>query len=121
MIGLRPLHMLADAAAPGLSAAGWQTMSLIFAGIIGLMFAVRLLGLYLAATHPEPLELAKPALLTEPTIDPKILAVIAATVSQLIPEPHRLIAVKKAPSVESLMQQWSMEGRRAIYSSHKFR
>lgn len=121
MIGLRPLQMLADAAPPGLSATGWQTMFLIFGGIVALMFAVRLLGLYLAATHPEPLELPKPVLLAEPAIEPKILAVIAATVSQIVPEPHRLIAVKKAPSVESLMQQWSMEGRRAIYSSHKFR
>lgn len=113
--------ILADAAPSGPQAAGWQTMLLIFAGIIGLMFAVRFLGLYLAATHPEPLDSLRPALVPEPTIEPKILAVIAATVSQMIPEPHRLLAVKKAPSVESLMQQWSMEGRRAIYSSHHFR
>lgn len=119
MIGLQLI--LADAAAPGLQAAGWQTMLLIFAGIIGLMFAVRFLGLYLAATHPEPADPIMVASVSEATIDPKILAVIAATVSQMIPEPHRILAVKKAPSVESLMQQWSMEGRRAIYSSHKFR
>jgi hypothetical protein len=47
--------------------------------------------------------------------------VIAATVSEILKQPHRIVGVKNAPSVETLMQHWSMEGRRAIYSSHKFR
>jgi hypothetical protein len=54
-------------------------------------------------------------------VDPKTLAILAATVSAVLQKPHTIVSLKKTPSVESLMQQWSMEGRRAIYSSHKFR
>ena len=103
----------------------WLLLFIILGGIFLLMVALRILGLFLAATHPaatpreEPDEeaLAEPA----PGLDPKILAIIAATVSEVLTKPHRIVAVKKAPSVESLMQHWSMEGRRAIYTSHKFR
>jgi len=56
-------------------------------------------------------------------IDNKKLAIIAAAATEALGQPHRILSIAPAqpPSVESLMAQWSMEGRRAIYSSHKFR
>jgi hypothetical protein len=104
-----------------------RTVLGIFAGIAVFMFALRFLGLFLAATHPakdaspeRPTPRPEPARASSAT-DPKILAIIAATVSEVLQKPHTIVSMKKSPSVESLMQQWSMEGRRAIYSSHKFR
>lgn len=121
--------LLAEAVA---KAAGMWTYIAIFGGIAGFMLALRFLGLYLASTHPAPpaapapapkLQVAHPE--AHPAVpagvDPKIIAIIAATVSEVLQRPHRIVSMKKTPSVESLMQQWSMEGRRAIYSSHKFR
>ena len=113
-------------------ATGIWTYIGIFGGIAGFMLALRFLGLYLAATHPAPSGARTPAaeiLLVQPEgqpaahpgVDPKILAIIAAAVSEVLQKPHTIVSFKKTPSVESLMQQWSMEGRRAIYSSHKFR
>lgn len=103
----------------------WLLLSLILGGIFLLMVLLRILGLYLAATHPAAPAREVVYAEEEPEapqgVDPKILAIIAATVSEMIQQPHRIVGVKKAPSVERLMQQWSMEGRRAIYSSHKFR
>ncbi|MFA7232511.1 MAG: hypothetical protein WC076_00210 [Terrimicrobiaceae bacterium] len=104
----------------------WGLLLVILGGIFLFMLLVRVVGLILAATHPVPPLVAKgtgsatdPERSREP--DPKILAIIAVAVSEVLGQPHRIVAVKKAPSVESLMQHWSMEGRRAIYSSHKFR
>lgn len=117
----------AGAKTPGL----WTFVGLL-GGIVGLMLALRFLGLCLAATHPGQKEEPTPAAMLQagrpearPTAhgggDPKTLAIIAATVSTVLQKPHAIVSLKKTPSVESLMQQWSMEGRRAIYSSHKFR
>ncbi len=117
--------LLAEAAAPPTN---WGMLSIILGGIFLFMFAIRILGLWLAATHPAPpvATVADHEEFVDESpvaagLDPKILAVIAATVSEVLKQPHRIVGVKKAPSVESLMQHWSMEGRRAIYSSHKFR
>lgn len=108
----------------GAQVAGWGTMAAIFGGIAAFMLLLRFLGLYLASTHPVPPS-APVGFEEEPAPpqgpDPKIMAIIAATVSEVLGQPHRIISIRKPPSVESLMQQWSMEGRRAIYSSHKFR
>lgn len=121
--------LLAEAVGKG---AGMWTVIAIFCGIGGFMLLLRFLGLHLAATHPispavesEPKPPGKdqpegiPAI--PPEVDPKILALIAAAASEVLQKPHQIVSIKKTPSVESLMQQWSMEGRRAIYSSHKFR
>lgn len=96
-------------------------------GVAALMFGIRFLGQFLAATHPAAPEAVKrtarrsaPA---APPEDTQLLAVIAAAVHVATGRPHRIVSVSPArpPSVESLMLQWSMEGRRAIYSSHRVR
>lgn len=112
----------------GAGSTNWGLLFIILGGIFLFMLAVRMLGLFLAATHPSAPAVGagdehevEEAEAVPAGIDPKILAVIAATVSEILKQPHRIVGVKKAPSVETLMQHWSMEGRRAIYSSHKFR
>jgi Na+-transporting methylmalonyl-CoA/oxaloacetate decarboxylase gamma subunit len=116
----------------------------VLAGVACLMVAIRLMGEMLARTHPEAparprpkreaapkvagpapaekqvLELSIPAI---PSIDPETLAVIAAATSDVIKGPYRIVAVSspRRPPVESLMQVWSWEGRRQIYSSHRVR
>lgn len=123
---MTPVVLLFAEATP--KAAGWGTIAVIFGGIAIFMLVIRFLGLFLASTHPVSQPAAKPrheagAVLSvlSPDVDPKILAIIAATVSEVLQKPHRIVSLKKTRSVESLMQQWSLEGRRAIYSSHRFR
>jgi len=96
-------------------------------GVAVLMIAIRILGLALAATHPNPVAppvraAAAPSVEPQPA-DHRLLAVIAAATHEALGRPHRILSVAPAapPSVEYLMQQWSMEGRRAIYSSHRVR
>jgi len=98
-----------------------------FGGVAALMIAIRILGLVLAATHPQKApapvrSTADPGAGTPPT-DAHLLAIIAAATHEALGSPHRILSVAPAapPSVEYLMQQWSMEGRRAIYSSHRVR
>ena len=56
---------------------------------------------------------------------PVILAIIAAAVRVTFGAGARIAQVVPlkpvVPSVETLVQQWSMEGRRQIYSSHQIR
>jgi hypothetical protein len=106
-----------------------QTWSLVIvlAAIAALMLAIHLLGRYLAATHPDPVKpVAKRAQqpANEHGIPPEMLtAIIASAVHTMLKHPVRIVSISpvKPPSVERLMQQWSIEGRRAIYSSHNFR
>lgn len=65
-----------------------------------------------------------PAMRAESDIAPEILAVIAASVATVLKGQKytvhgvRLTAMK-APNIEHLMTEWSMEGRRQVYSSHQ--
>lgn len=103
-------------------------LAVILGGTAGVMVLIRLAGNWLAATHPEPA--AKPGGAqgketrnASGETDPLERIVVAAAAAVAIGQPHRIVAVSrpKAPHVESLMQIWSMEGRRQIYSSHKIR
>jgi hypothetical protein len=63
-----------------------------------------------------------PAPSTEPSAD--IFAAIAAAVAVTLGAKARVTAINAAPSLpgtEGGYQQWSLEGRRQIYSSHKVR
>jgi hypothetical protein len=101
----------------------WLALGAILAGVAVFMAAVAAVGRWLAATHPDapPRPVAPPA---DPGLPPELLAVIAAAVA-VTAGPHAritaVVPVKAAPSVETLMQLWSIEGRRQIYSSHQFR
>lgn len=106
----------------------WLASMLVAAAIILLLFAVALAGRWLAATHPDPVPSATAAVkAATPTgeLAPETLAIIAAAVNATVGPRAQISAVSllpvPAPSVEVLMQQWSLEGRRQIYTSHKVR
>jgi len=97
-------------------------------GVTGLLFLIRGIGFWLAATHPAP---EVPADMSSAPLSIKsgeaaygvLAAVIAAAVHETMRSSVRIISIVPArqPSVEMLMLQWSAEGRRAIYSSHRVR
>lgn len=114
----------------------WLALLAILAGIAVFMAAVAAAGRWLAATHPSPAISSSSLKLPHgPVVEavpvprdipaPEILAIIAAAVRVTFGAGARIAQVvplkTPAPSVEVLMQQWSMEGRRQIYSSHQIR
>ena len=113
----------------------WLALLACMGGIAAFMFAVAAVGRWLAATHTSAPStsaglsaspIAAPASAGATEISrPEILAIIAAAVRVTYGASARIskiVPVKPAaPNVETLMQQWSMEGRRQIYSSHQIR
>jgi hypothetical protein len=109
----------------------WLALLVILAGVTAFLLAVAAVGRWLAATHPdEPVKLAAPVE-NNPTLSSEIseipaevFAAIAAAVAVTLGAKARVTAINAAPA-ESLAEasrlQWSMEGRRQIYSSHKVR
>lgn len=132
MIGLNANAMNPSSLSLPLAVAGqplfgnqWLALAAVLVGVAALMVAVAAAGRWLAATHPaSPLavRVAKPVEVGPP---PEVLAVIAAAVAVTCGRNARIAEVRAAkptaPSVEALMQQWSVEGRRQIYSSHQIR
>ncbi len=56
------------------------------------------------------------------TVAPEIAAVIAAAVSVVIDQPHRLVSVQQVTaSVIPNLNVWAVEGRTQIFMSHKVR
>lgn len=122
----------------------WLALLLILGLIGGLLAGVALLGHWLAATHPDPAP-AKPttatvvslggpsvAIAATPVlggdVPAELVPVIVAAIASAFGERARVTLIRPylagtpaAPSLEALMQQWSHEGRRQIYSSHKVR
>lgn len=104
----------------------WLALLAVLAGIAIFLALIALLGRWLAATHPEPPPrlVAKAVVNESALLRPELVAVIAASVAATLGRRARVAAVQLAshpPSVEALMQQWSLEGRRQIYGSHKVR
>lgn len=114
----------------------WLALLAILAGIGCFMAVVAAVGRWLAATHPSTVtahstlklpseELAMAVAARNEIPPPEVLAIIAAAVRVTLGAGARITQVVPAkvaaPSVEMLMQQWSMEGRRQIYSSHQIR
>lgn len=105
----------------------WLALLAVLAGVAVFMAVIAAIGRWLAATHPQPV-LPPGASPEDVDVDlspsPQIVAVIAAAVSSQIGARARIASIRPAhagPSVEMLMQQWSLEGRRQIYSSHQVR
>ena len=106
-----------------------------------LLAAVAALGRWLAATHPAPPPKAAAPVVVESVeemtaaapviageVPPEIIPVILLAMTSILGSRIRVAAIQRvasplpaAPSLEALMQQWSYEGRREIYSSHKVR
>ena len=116
--------LLAEAGHP-LFGNAWLALLVVLVGVGVFMFAIAAIGRWLAATHPEPLPRPSAATAGPGPAGPapEILAVIAASIAASFGPRARIAAIQtaKPPNVEMLMQQWSLEGRRQIYSSHQVR
>ncbi|MBI5380943.1 MAG: hypothetical protein HZA31_03485 [Opitutae bacterium] len=112
----------------------WLALLVILAGIAVFLLVIAGIGRWLAATHPDtpkPVSAPVPAAAPVPVVtatpqgpSPEVLAAIAAAVSTVLGARARIAEVRLTathPNIEALMQQWSLEGRRQIYSSHKLR
>src|SRR3954471_2397645 len=99
----------------------WLALLPVLGAIAILIFLVAAAGRWLASTHPDepPRPIVAPAPLDEEPA-PHVLAVIAASVAACLGATARVAAVRPAqPLAETHTPQWSLEGRREIYSSHK--
>jgi hypothetical protein len=129
MIPLTPL-ILAEYHRP-LFGNQWLALFAILGCVALLMVVVAAVGRWLAATHPDapprPAVSSAPASSAAAPVAPsgpsdEVLAIIAACVAVTFGNRARITSIKTGgPSVEMLMQQWSLEGRRQIYSSHQVR
>ena len=106
----------------------WLALLAVLAGVAVFMVAIVAMGRWLAATHPEsppkptPTKAPAPIAAVPAGPPPEVLAITAACVSMTYGPRARITSVRPGgPSVEMLMQQWSLEGRRQIYSSHQVR
>jgi membrane glycosyltransferase len=115
----------------------WLALFVILGSVTAFLLAIAAIGRWLAATHPD--EPAKPVVSTEsaPTPAPttplatstnsetpaEIFATIAAAVAVTLGAKARVTAINLVPaqSAPESPLQWSLEGRRQIYSSHKVR
>ena len=115
--------MIAQVAPPLTAAAGfpWGNLLWVLLGITVFLFALAGFGRLLAATHPEP----KAPVAPPPEVAPDVAVVIAAAVYAALGGSARIMSVVPKDhlslSVDSLMLQWSLEGRREIYTSHRVR
>jgi hypothetical protein len=114
--------VLADVGTP-LFDSQWLALLVILAGVAAFLLAVAAVGRWLASTHPdEPTKPVAPAEIATATLPSavssevpvEIFAAIAAAVAVTLGAKARVAAI-------SSRLQWSMEGRRQIYSSHKVR
>jgi len=120
--------MLAEAAAKvtfePLFGNQWLALLAILAGIAVFMIAVAALGRWAAATHPDEPPKPAPVVEVDPAPSAEIFAAIAAAVAVTFGGKARITGVQSTTSAVSIDQsqlQWSAEGRRQIYSSHKVR
>lgn len=108
----------------------WLALFVILGSVTAFLLAIAAVGRWLASTHPD--EPAKPVPPVEPTAATplaasletpvEIFAVIAAAVAVTLGAKARVAAVNLVPAQPAPEStQWSLEGRRQIYSSHKVR
>lgn len=56
-----------------------------------------------------------------PGLAPEIIAAIAAAIDAVIDMPFRVTTISERRADGTLVSLWSIEGRRAIFSSHNLR
>jgi len=119
----------------------WLALFVILGSVTAFVMAIAAIGRWLAATHPNesakapqptaphesvataPITPSAPAPVANPETSVEIFAAIAAAVAVTLGAKARVAAINLVPSQpapESTLQ-WSLEGRRQIYSSHKVR
>lgn len=121
---INALPFLLAVSHPPLFGNQWLALLAALGGVVVFMGLIWLAGRWLAATHPVSPTVAKTAAEVEVALAPtsETLAIIAAAVAAHLGAQARITSIRPGgPSVEMLMQQWSLEGRRQIYSSHQVR
>lgn len=111
----------------------WLALLAILSGVAVFLFAVAALGRWLASTHPAepapaPAADAAPSAPAQASssdeVPANLFAIISAAVAVTFGSKARIAGIssqKDEGSSDFHRQQWSMEGRRQIYSSHKVR
>lgn len=108
----------------------YQTIGLavVLVALAALALACAALGLAFKTLDRKAEKDAKatpPAPGGAPALDPAHAAIIAAVVSTLIDQPHRIIGARKLATsgdwTRFMLSTWAVEGRSAIFSSHKVR
>lgn len=103
----------------------WVNLLWTILGIMVFVCLVAAMGRYLAATHPSSPPVADKLLYPAATIPTDVEVVIAAAVYAALGETAQVTSVipveQLTVNVDKLMQVWSLEGRREIYSSHRVR
>jgi heme/copper-type cytochrome/quinol oxidase subunit 2 len=125
-IQLTPTHLIAELAPPvPLFGNQWLALLVILAGVALLMLVVALAGRWLAATHPDPVVKNRLQTATLPApIPAEIMIVITSAVAATYGNKAQIASVKTtstSKTVDLLITQWAVEGRRQIYTSHKIR
>lgn len=106
-------------ALPRLAECGWESVvQSSLKGAAAHLEAARL-------SHEKDAAQRKPVVASAATrryepVPSEILAVAAAAVHALFDQPHRIVSIQEKESGESALQ-WSAEGRRLIFSSHRIR
>jgi len=124
----------------------WLALFVIMGSITAFLLAIATVGKWLAATHPaepkstatEPAPVLPTALIATPApvkvsapaatqasseTPAEIFAIIAAAVAVTLGAKARIAAINPVPAEGTIehLRQWSLEGRRQIYSSHNLR
>lgn len=113
-------------------------LAAVLVGVAAVLFAVAAVGRWLASTHPQegaipaasaasaPQEATASSNAAAASPSPEVFAVIAAAVAATFGSKAQIASINKVPvaaeeETSGGRLQWSMEGRRQIYSSHKVR
>lgn len=100
-------------------------LAVVMVALLMLALVCGLAGRVFKAMDRKPLLPAEPFPHATDAIDPVHTAIIAAVVATLIQEPHRVVATQKLTTSTDwnrfMLSTWAVEGRSAIFSSHKTR
>jgi len=100
-------------------------LAVVLTALVALALVCGLFGRFFKAMDQKPSKSSVPVKTGNSEIDPIHMAIIAATVATLIKEPHQVIAAQKLTTstdwTRFMLSTWAVEGRAAIFSSHKIR
>ena len=100
-------------------------LAVVMTALAALALVCGLFGRFFKAMDQKSSKSSTPVKAGNSDIDPIHMAIIAATVATLIKEPHQIVAAQKLTTstdwTRFMLSTWAVEGRAAIFSSHKIR
>jgi Na+-transporting methylmalonyl-CoA/oxaloacetate decarboxylase gamma subunit len=100
-------------------------LAVVMTALSALALVCGLFGRFFKAMDQKPAKPSIPVMAGTSDIDPIHMAIIAATVATLIKEPHQVVGAQKLTTSTDwnrfMLNTWAVEGRAAIFSSHKIR